>query len=287
MADSSPKPGQTINPKSTEGEMAVKIDHGSATSPSTTAKVPEEAPQNAITDAPAQPAPTEQVAPAQSSPEVEEQNQMDARGEEVSEPTPPSSNQITVGAEQDLASDSTGQPEFEDTGTDDSFNFVNDAEEARIEPVTGEYTWTASEYIAHEKTAGWYVVLFLLAAILAGVTFYFTKDKVSIFIIFFAAFVFAYFASHKPREMNYMITPDGVTVGNKQYHFDDFKSFGLVPEGAFTSIIFMPHKRFAIPITIYYPPESETKIAELIGNYLPFEEHSKDAIDKLLRAVRF
>ncbi len=61
----------------------------------------------------------------------------------------------------------------------------------------------------------------------------------------------------------------------------------MVPEGAFSSVVFMPLKRFAPPRTIYYAPEDEDRIVGLLVNRLPLEEHRADAVDGLMRRIRF
>lgn len=275
MAGTNPTPGQTVTPEPNEKEMAVKIDHGSA-GPA--------ASQPPVKAAPAASEPVQAV-PAETEPQPTkpESIEPEAAAAEVEAPT----QEETLTQAADYGDQEATDEDYQPQESPERFNFVNDEPEEEKAPISGEFQWTASEFIAHEKSAGWYLALFAVATAIAVGVFIWTKDKVSIFIIYFAAFVLAYFASHKPREMNYAISPDGIDIGSKHYSFNEFKSFGLVPEGAFTSIMFMPHKRFAIPLSIYYPPEDEAKIAELIGSYLPFEEHSKDAIDKLLRAIRF
>jgi hypothetical protein len=61
----------------------------------------------------------------------------------------------------------------------------------------------------------------------------------------------------------------------------------VVPEGAFSSIVFMPLKRFAPLTTIYYAPEDESKIITILTDRLPFEERKAAAIDSLMKRVRF
>jgi hypothetical protein len=39
----------------------------------------------------------------------------------------------------------------------------------------------------------------------------------------------------------------------------------VVPEGAFNSIVFMPLKRFAVPLSIYYDPKDEDKIIAVLS----------------------
>ena len=133
----------------------------------------------------------------------------------------------------------------------------------------------------------WYLVLSLVAVIIAALIYFVTKDIISVGVVILSAFFLGMFAARKPRQLEYQIDPDGINIGDKRYFYDDFRSFGIIPEGPFSSIVFMPHKRFAVPISIYYPPDQEDNIANLIGQQLPIEEHKHDAVDRLMRTIRF
>lgn len=152
-----------------------------------------------------------------------------------------------------------------------------------IKPVS----WTASEFVEHEKNFSWYVILagFSMAAI--AVIFLITRDWVTVVVIAMAAALFGVTAKRKPRTLSYELDQKGVKIGDKPYPYHGFKSFSVLEEGVFSSIQLMPLKRFMPPISLYYPPESEDQIISTLANYLPHEERSHDPIDKLMRKVRF
>ena len=150
-----------------------------------------------------------------------------------------------------------------------------------------DVTWTASEFIAHDKTAGWYIGLMAVAILLAAAIYLLTSDPVSAAVIIVAALFLAYYGSHKPRQLEYHLDSEGIKVGERHYGYDAFRSFSVVPEGAFSSIVFMPLKRFALPLTLYYAPDDEEKIVSLLVDRLPLEEHRPDAVDSLMRRIRF
>ena len=148
-------------------------------------------------------------------------------------------------------------------------------------------TWTASEYIAHDKTASWYVILAVVAVALAALVFLITRDYISIAVVVVAALMIGTYGSHKPRQLEYRLDSHGFSIGPKAYSYQDYRSFAVMPEEAFKSIVFMPLKRFAAPITIYYAPEDEQKIMAILSRELPFEEQRRDAIDRLMKRIRF
>lgn len=148
-------------------------------------------------------------------------------------------------------------------------------------------TWTASEFIAHDKPFGWYAALGLAATAFAGAVYLISRDFISVGVVLVAAALFGFYAKHKPRQMEYRLDSNGLSVGQKRFRYGNFRSFAVVEENAISSIVFMPLKRFAMPTTIYYPPEEEDKIVGVLADRLPMEQRGHDAIDKLMHRVRY
>lgn len=148
-------------------------------------------------------------------------------------------------------------------------------------------TWTASEFVAHDKSAGWYVMLILCSIVVAAIIFLLTRDLVSSGVVIIAGLLLAIYGSHKPRQVQFVVDRRGVGVGQRRHGYDEFRSFSVVSEGAFSGLVLMPLKRFALPLTMYYAPADEDRILGLLSDQLPLEEHRPDAIDRLLRRIRF
>lgn len=148
-------------------------------------------------------------------------------------------------------------------------------------------SWTASEFIAHHKTSGWYALLLLAAVVAAFLVWFVTKDLVSGLVVVFAGVILATYASRKPRQLNYQIDPSGLTIEQKHYSFSDFRSFSVMQDGAFASIVFAPLKRFGTLLTIYYDPQDEERIINALSGRLPHEERRPDPIDSMMRRIRF
>jgi hypothetical protein len=119
-------------------------------------------------------------------------------------------------------------------------------------------TWTAKEFIEHDRGAGWYVAL-----------------------------IAAVYASHKPKELSYELSSRTIRVGERTYGYNMFKSFSVAHEGVHTSIILEPTKRFYPPMTLYFPPEMEQQIANNIGNHIPMQEHQPSATERLAHRLKF
>ncbi len=159
--------------------------------------------------------------------------------------------------------------------------------EAEQEAPQDHISWTASEFIAHEKTSQWYITLAGVTAALALVVFLLTGDVVAILMIIFGASLFGVYAGRQPRQLPYQLNHHGLRIGTRLYDLQQFQSFSVVPEGAFSSIILMPLRRFAPMTTIYYAPEDEDKIVDVLSAQLPYAEHKLDSVERLMRRIRF
>jgi hypothetical protein len=76
-------------------------------------------------------------------------------------------------------------------------------------------------------------------------------------------------------------------VGTHEYTFNEFQSFGIIQEGPIESIILMPQKRWSPAINMYFSPEDGQQIFDILSEFLPFEQHERDIIDKFLHKIRF
>lgn len=152
---------------------------------------------------------------------------------------------------------------------------------------TAEVNWTASEYVAHDKGTGWFMGLAAATGLATVVVYLLTGDIVTVVVVLVVAIVFGAFALRKPRVLSYKIDNSGITIADKHYPYASFRSFAVQEEGAIDSILLIPLKRFMPGLSIYFPPEQEDQIVGTLGAYLPHEERPPDAIDRLMRKVRF
>jgi hypothetical protein len=150
-----------------------------------------------------------------------------------------------------------------------------------------DITWTASEFVAHQKSAGWYGGLVAVAVVLTALIYLLTQSLISVAVIIVCAIVFGFYAGHQPRQLEYKLDSTGLNIGGKRYEYQSFRSFSVVSEAAFSNIIFMPLQRFAPLISIYYAPEHEEQIIDLLSDRLPFEEYRHDMVDRLMNRIRF
>lgn len=149
------------------------------------------------------------------------------------------------------------------------------------------YSWQASEFVKNEKNGSWYLILIISAIVLCALTFFLTKELFSIIVIIVLAIAVGFYGNVKPRTLSYTIKSDGIQIGDKFYHFEEFKSFSILQDMAVPSLNLMPIKKLMMPISIYVAPIDLDKITKLLGNYLPYEERQRDFADKLSHRLRF
>ncbi|MBI1857061.1 hypothetical protein HY003_01445 [Candidatus Saccharibacteria bacterium] len=257
------QPGQLIQPENSTNTPPSQADNAQQNNESTKIVQPiEQVPVPYTHEAPPPPTQTTSATNSSLSTDV---------------PTNTTRSNEAVVARADLPQEQEVSPES--NMSDPSFTYEN--------PVSDEISWSASEFIAHEKNNRWYVSLFGGTTVVALVVFLFTRDKISTGMVVLVAIIFGIFGARKPRTLSYAISSQGVGIGQKFYPYESFKSFSIVAEGAISSIVFMPIKRFVPGASIYYPPEQEDQIVDILSTYLPHEERQLDVIDNLMRKVRF
>lgn len=149
-----------------------------------------------------------------------------------------------------------------------------------------EVEWHASEYIHHEKGMLWFAVLGLITILGAGLAAFLRQWIFAVLIVVMGV-ALGVFAKRPPREIHYQISREGVTIDERGFPFTQFKSFGVLNEGAFYSVQLRPAKRFMPGVSIYFAEPDGEKIFDALANHLPMEELNQDPVDRFMRWLRF
>jgi hypothetical protein len=147
--------------------------------------------------------------------------------------------------------------------------------------------WTASEYIAHQKTVGWYAIVMFVDVLIAAAVYFLSHDYVSTVAIIIIGLIFVVYAGRPPRVLTYRLDRRGLTIGPKTYAYNQFRSFSVVREGAFSSVELRPLKRFMPMVSVYFSPQDEQKIVAMLAARLPEEAHHRDLLDQFIHKIRF
>lgn len=148
-------------------------------------------------------------------------------------------------------------------------------------------TWQASEYVEHEKSAKWFIVLGVIVVILALLAVLLMKNYMFALLIVVMGVAVAVWARRPATEMQYELETGGVSVNGKHFALHDFRAFGLLQDGAIYAVVLLPNKRFSPGVNIYFPHELGEQIVDRLGATLPMETMEPDWIDKLTRKLNF
>jgi len=148
-------------------------------------------------------------------------------------------------------------------------------------------TWTASEYIDHQRGPGWYLALAAATILIAAIVFVWSKDYFAVGTIFVVSFIVASVAHWKPSQIEYELSSKGIKIGDKLYPFSLFKTFSVVRETDLLSLVFIPIKRLMPPVSVFLDEINEDKAVSIIGEHLPMEDRVLDGVERLSRRLKF
>lgn len=179
-------------------------------------------------------------------------------------------------------------PEATDDDVEPVANQANEPENNTQQSVDDEPVhWSASEYIAMQKNGLWFVVFAIVVIALVAADIFFIKSYTfSVLVVVMAAALVIY-TRRPPRAIDYTLSAEqGLYIGEKLYHFSEFKAFGLISDRGNHSIVLIPIKRFALAVSVYFPEEAGEKIVDILGLRLPMQDVKLDAIDVIVRKLR-
>jgi len=148
-------------------------------------------------------------------------------------------------------------------------------------------TWTAQEYIHLERSPLWFVAFLAVVLGLIAVDVFLLKSWTFSALVIVMAVALVIYIRRPPRTLTYALSPaQGLYVGERLYHFDEFKSFGLIQDGPHYSVLLIPRKRFAPGVSVYFPDEAGERIVDILGQQLPMENLKLDVVDVIVRKLR-
>jgi len=148
-------------------------------------------------------------------------------------------------------------------------------------------TWTAQEYVHLDRNGLWYVLFVLVALSFIAVDFFFLKSWTFSALVIVMAVAIVVYIRRPPRSLTYALSgAQGLYIGEKLYHLDDFKSFGIINDAGNNSIMLIPRKRFSPGVSVFFPEDAGEQIVDILGKRLPMEELKLDMIDVVVRKLR-
>lgn len=153
-------------------------------------------------------------------------------------------------------------------------------------PVVAEVEWEASEYIQHDKDAGWFIILGTVAIIIFSIALMFRQWTFAALVIAMTVAIIVY-ARRPPRILHYKLGLQNFSIENKDYYYKDFKAFGVTRDGPLHMITFLPRKRFSPPVSMYFDEEDGEQIVDILAGHMPMQPLKHDLFDEFVRKLRF
>jgi len=183
------------------------------------------------------------------------------------------------------------QPPVEPAETPEAFDAPIEGDTSPMPPEdtpdNPPVTWTAQEYIHADRSPLWFVIFIVVVLGLIAVDVFLLKSWTFSALVIVMAIALIIYIRRPPRTLTYALSPaQGLYVGERLYHFDEFKAFGLIQDGPSYSIMLIPRKRFAPGVSVYFPDEAGERIVDILGQQLPMENLKLDVVDIIVRKLR-
>ena len=154
-------------------------------------------------------------------------------------------------------------------------------------PENPPVTWQAQEYVHLDRSPLWFVIFVVVTLALVAASILLLKSWSFSLLIVVMAVALVVYIRRPPRTLTYALSPaQGLYVGERLYHFDEFKSFGLIQDGGHYSILLIPRKRFSPGVSVFFPDEAGERIVDILGQRLPMETLKLDVVDIIVRKLR-
>ncbi len=149
------------------------------------------------------------------------------------------------------------------------------------------FYWQATEFESHDKPNNWLVYIIVIAVVLFGILLYMQLWFGAAVVV---AACFALFSQSRTRgkKKNYAVYDQGITVDDRVYTFDQFKSFWIFPYQDRMIVRLEQLKRLALPIEMPIGDENPDQIKLFLAKHLPeADDRGEDIADTINRWIKF
>ncbi len=177
----------------------------------------------------------------------------------------------------DSAEIDSGNEEVPDEAlqTDGSAESVSDDDTALVR-------WQSTEYLHHERTAAWYIILAVVTLVLMVLAYVLIRSITFTILLPVMAVTLVMYVRRPPAPNDYSVSRKGIHINDKLYTYDQFRSFGVLTHQEHHSVVLVPRKRFQLGQTIYFPEEAGETLVDMLAARLPMKEAEPDLIDRIL-----
>ena len=142
--------------------------------------------------------------------------------------------------------------------------------------------WQSSEYLHHDQTKLWYIILAAVTIVLIVLAIVLMDSYTFALLIPVMAVTLVIYTRRPPAINDYTLSRKGLHINDKLFPYSQFRSFSVVAHNGANAAVLVPRKRFQIAQTVYFPEEVGEAVVDMLAARLPMKEGGLDAIDKLL-----
>jgi hypothetical protein len=147
--------------------------------------------------------------------------------------------------------------------------------------------WSAGEYVNNEKNGPWFAIFAVVVIGLITLDIFVIKSYTFSALVVVMAIAVIVMSRRSPRLIDYTLSGNqGLYIGERLYHFSEFKAFSLIEDRGQHSIMMIPTKRFSPGVIFYFPTEVGEKIVDILGARLPMENRKLDIIDIIVQKLK-
>ena len=146
------------------------------------------------------------------------------------------------------------------------------------------YEWYTEEYDAKEHTTGWFLGMGAIALLLI----IFGIFARSYFFIAFVALVFCVivmYTKRAPREILFVIGPEGVQAGKRAYRFSELVSFSLMENDGIRELSLETKKKWEPFVRFPLGTADTETIRRTLVKYIAEKEHDDSLSDQIARKI--
>ena len=138
------------------------------------------------------------------------------------------------------------------------------------------------EFEPREKTLNWYIYLTLVVAVLVLFA-YLTENYTFIGLVLIGAAFIIFKSTRKPAMFVFRLSDTSMTLGDKEWKYDEIKSFSLFQIESRNYFAFTPKGRFRVSIKI--PVVKPEEIRDKLNNLVSQVEYSESFTEVLGRVI--
>jgi len=148
-------------------------------------------------------------------------------------------------------------------------------------------SWTAPEFIYHNKTRAWFIVLGIVSAALLIISLL-LKNYFGALLVPIASFLIYVHARKQPRQLTIAITDEYINIGQfLSLAHKEITSFWIFEEPSIRSLSLETKKVLQPKISVLLAGQNPAAIREILIKFVPEKKHEEYFTDIIARKIKF